>query len=395
MSSTAKASPVRLVTSAELPPSLPRPPHHHRLRPWLLGLLAGAAVAAVGTWLDYGLKARLPPAPTVMVAPLDNLPVAALVRARGTLAPLETRLVSQPIAGIIAEVRARPGDVVKAGQVLARFDSLALKAEMTRAEARLVAGEAAAFEAQVKLAQLGGGDSQAAEGDDDQGNDVEVARARLATATAEVNAREASYRLAARQVGQGTVRAPFDGVVLARRIEPGQVATGGAALFEVATRFDRLVVRTDIAESELARVLVGLPARFTVPAYPGRSFRATVSSLDSPRGGRLPVALEVDNGDGELAVGMTASVEIATAASSGMLRAPTAALAFVPRGMAAGGDERAVWIEHDGALRRVPVEVGAAEGGFVELRAPELRPGTSVALGYATAAVQHLHGERP
>jgi HlyD family secretion protein len=379
--------PIRLVKSDGLPPSVPR--RRRRLRPWVIGVLAGAAVAGVGTWLDYGLKARLPPAPAVLVTPLDGQPVIGLVRAPGALAPVDFRVVSQLIAGQIAQVRVAVGDVVKSGQVLARFDSLALRAELARAEARLVAGEAAAFEAEVRLARINeavSGSSSA--GDETDAADAqEIAKARLATATAEVVAREAAYRLAARQAGQGIVRAPLAGMVITRRVEPGQIVAAGAPLFEVAGETNRLVLTAQVPEAEMARLVPGLPARFTVPAHPGRSFRAevlSVSALGGPQGARrVPVALTVDNPGEELAAGMTASVEIATTASPGALRAPVAALAFVPRGMTPVPDQHAVWVEDGPALRQVPVEVGVSEGGYVELRSPALRSGARVAVGYA------------
>jgi HlyD family secretion protein len=386
-----RPQPIRLVKTDDLPPSAPRPPR--RLPPWLIGLLAGMAVAAVGTWLDYGLKSRLPPAPAVLIAPLDAQPVAGLVRASGSLAPLDVRIVSQPIAGQIAQVGVKVGDVVKPGQVLARFDSLALRAELARAEARLVAGEAAAFEAEVRLARLHEASGNPRADDDTAVDDVqEIAQARLATANAEVIARDAAYQVAARKAGQGVVRSPVAGVVMARRVEPGQTVDAGLPLFEVAGDADRLVLTAQVAEAEMARVAPGLPARFTVPAYPGRTFRAEVSAVNAlrgPEGARwLPIALTVDNRGRELAIGMTATVELATTASSGVLRAPVAALAFVPRGTTPAPDQHAVWVWADGALRQFPVEVGVSEGGFVELRSPALHAGAAVAVGYAVPSNQ-------
>jgi HlyD family secretion protein len=382
-----RPQPLRLVTSDGLPPPVRRP--RRRLRPWAIGALAGLAVAGVGTWLDYGLKSRLPPAPAVLLAPLDEQPVAGLVRATGSLAPVDIRVVSQPIAGQIAQVGVTVGDVVKAGQVLARFDSVALRAGLARAEARLVASEAAAFEAEVRLARIGeavAGEPRA-DGDSDAEQAQEIAKARLATAAAEVAAREAAYRLAARQVGQGIVRAPVAGVVTARRVEPGQTVAAGSPLLDLASETDRLLLTAQVPEAQMARLAPGLPARFTVPAYPGRSFRAKVSAvhaLGGPEGARrLPITMTVDNIANDLAVGMTASVEIATTASPGVWRAPVAALAFAPRGMTPAPDQRAVWVGDGPVLRQVPVEVGVSEGGFVELRSPALRPGASVAVGYA------------
>jgi multidrug efflux pump subunit AcrA (membrane-fusion protein) len=93
--------------------------------------------------------------------------------------------------------------------------------------------------------------------------------------------------------------------------------------------------------------------------------------------------LTVENSGGALVFGMTASVEIASAAFAGVVRAPVAALAFVPRGMVAAPDQRAVWVAEGPALRQVPVELGASDGSFVELRSPALHRGAAVAVGYA------------
>src|SRR2546421_5051916 len=106
-SPVAAVPPVRLVTSQEPPPPAlpPRQPRH--LHAWLIGIVTGGAVAGVGTWLDYGLKARLPAAPAVLVTALDDRPVVGVVRTSGSVTPGETRLGAQPIAGAIAAGRGR------------------------------------------------------------------------------------------------------------------------------------------------------------------------------------------------------------------------------------------------------------------------------------------------
>src|SRR4051794_1379472 len=145
---------VKLLEVAPSPPAGPaRPPRHHPPL-WLVGVVTGLTVAAVGTAVEYWLHARLVSPPLVFLAPVTRGPVAARLRLSGTLESTETRAVTQPMLGRATEVSVRAGDTVVAGQVVARFDPLGQQAEVARAESRLVAAEADAFRAELLMARV-------------------------------------------------------------------------------------------------------------------------------------------------------------------------------------------------------------------------------------------------
>jgi HlyD family secretion protein len=156
-----------------------------------------------------------------------------------------------------------------------------------------------------------------------------------------------------------------------------------------ATRLQLVVA---VPESELARVRTGQAARFTVPAYPGRFHVGRVTKLlglQDRNGVRvLPVVLSVENDDGRLLPGMSASVAIATSSDPGVFRVPRAALEFAPKPGRSQLDDPAIWIA-DGpqhSFTRVPVEVGVVDESFAEIRTRAggvLREGAAVVSGYA------------
>jgi len=372
---------VKLQDVGPAPPAGPAQPPRPHARPWLVGLVAALVVAALGTAVDYWLHARLVPPPLTFLAPVTRGPISERLRLSGTLEPTESRAVTQPMAGQATEVPVRVGDAVSAGQVVARFDPLAQRAELARAESRLVAAEADAFRAELLVARL------EQRGDDADEDALALAHARLATATAEIEAREAAYRVARRQLGDRMVRAPVGGVVLARPIAPGQTVAAGETLVVIGAGARRLLLTAEAPEVALARVAPGQPARFTVPAHPGRTFEARVmrqGPLGGPEGARhFPVTLEVDNEAGALAFGMSAAVEIDTGRPGPVYRVPVAALSFSPA-PASGPGEPAIWLGdargHD--LVRTPVEVGASDGVQAEVRAAGLAEGAMVAVGF-------------
>jgi HlyD family secretion protein len=375
---------LKLHEEAPPPPAGPvQLPHHPR--PWLVGLVVALVVAAVGTGVEYRLHARLVAPPLVFLAPVTRGPVAGRLHLSGTLEPTETRTVTQPMPGRATEVLVRAGDLVTAGQVVARFDPLTQRAELARTESRLMAAEADAFRAELLVARAekqGGGDAEEA---------LALARARLTTADAEIEARTASYQVAQRQLRDRAVRAPMTGVVLSRQVEPGQAVSGGEALLVIGAPPGRLFLTAGAAEPALATVSAGQPAHFTVPAFPGRTFTATVvrtGALSGPEGARhFPVLLEVPNDPGVLAVGMSATVELDTGRSGPVFRVPVAALAFSPAPGTGGSGEPAIWLgdARGNDLVRTPVEVGASDGFHVEVRAPGLTEGAMVAVAFGRA----------
>jgi HlyD family secretion protein len=365
---------------------------------WTVAILVGLAVAAVGTAVDYSLRARLPRPPLVMLAPLTRGAISGTIRATGTIEPIATATLSQPFSARITEITVAPGDRVARGDVIVRFDPLVVRAELARAEARLVAAEVAAFEAEVALARVvrAGSPGPTYEGPfDDRGaakleDDRGVAEARALATAAEVAALEASHRLSFERSKRGVLRAPFDGIVLSRAANPGETVVAGRPILSIGTDLDRVHLVAEVPEAEIARVKAGQAVRFVAPAYPGRVFEATVvraGQLSGAPGVRhFPVTLIVQDPARALKPGMTASVELETKGQGAVFRVPVAALGFRPRQWgASSSDERTLWFADGvgGSLLRTSVEVGVTDGAYAEVRAPGLREGALVAIDYA------------
>jgi HlyD family secretion protein len=383
---------MRLLKLEESPSPPPPPaappgrPAHHRRHAWVVGLAAGLLVAAAGTSIGYWWQQRAVPPPLVFLAPVTRGPVAGRLRATGTLEPTDSRVIVQPSAGRATEVVVRVGDLVATRQVVARFDPLAQRADLARAGSRLVAAEAEALNAELAL----GGLVQASpDGTEELENARALAQAKLATVASELEARLAAYRVAERHLVDRVVRAPMAGVVVARHVEPGQHVSAGAPVVTIAAVGRRLRLQAETPERELSRVRPGQSATFTVPAFPGRTFAARVigrGALVGPEGARhFPVWLEVENPAEELTFGMTAQVEVQTSSGALAFRVPLPSLSFAPAG--ASSDQPAVWVgdARGRGIVRVPVEVGATDESFAEVRGPGLTEGAMVAVSFGRA----------
>ena len=377
--------------------ALPRPPgprwrHRHTL---LIGGLAAALVATIGIAVDVSRRASL--TNCLPWSSLPRSPAAAswgTVRAAGTLVPAQVTLVAQAIAGRLTQVSVKPGEQVSKGQILARFDPLALRAELALAEARVVGAEVAALESDLELVQRGlrcsdtGGLFQPGEDDELDGPDA-VVMARGARAAAEVAASDAAYRLARQRHAQGIVRAPQAGVVLQRKGIEGELLAAGAPLFLLAPDPVTLQLEVAIPEAASGAIAVGQPVEFTVPAFPGRRFAGNVQRLlpfTGPETARkLPAIVATTEPSTILRVGMTASVVIRTSSDRSVVRVPSAALTFSPRGTAQDREEPAVWVVGKGTqeLRQVGVQLGITDGAFAEFSGAGLAEGHAVAVGYA------------
>ena len=281
-----------------------------------------------------------------------------------------------PVSGRIATVAADIGDIVFAGQILATLDLLPLKAQLEVAQADLtkahvqVAESRARFD-RVRRAQIAGAASDA---------EVTAAQSELAHAEAALTAAQSQRDTAAWNLQNGTMRAPFDGVIASRHIERGQLASSATAAFSV-----------DGTGREL---LVLLPA--DVALRPGKA--VTISSSGSevssrvlrmasrldPGGVRRVFFTAPDNAD----VGSTWSINLATSTRPFALRVPLRAV--VPS--ADSGTGTVLRIAKDGkTVESVSVKMGVQHGDMVEIAeglsdgdrvvisgASSIRPGTLV-----------------
>jgi len=218
------------------------------------------------------------PAQLVQLATLERKALRHEADRTGTLRALQAAKIFNQEEGAVLEVKVHEGDRVAAGDVLARLDDRVLHAEFSKARARRV-------EAEANLKRL----ARLAERRLVSQETLEKARTGHAVAAAE-------ERLLETRVGHMTVTAPFDGVISARRVNPGDVAPKHSHLF---TLVDPTSLVTDVTVSELLlpRLNVGDPARVRIDAlgdtsFPGRIHRIYPTVDPGTRRGRLEVLLD-------------------------------------------------------------------------------------------------------
>lgn len=228
-----------------------------------LGLLAATVIQA--------RSAAGRPAP-VAHAPAVSRGVAAEGRV-SAYPGSEVRLAAER-GGRITRVLVVEGQAVAKGGLLAEIDSDELRAALQEARARVTEAQA-----EVKLADLNRDRRErlvreqiVARHDLDQASrDLDIARARLETAGAEVTRYEA-------QIRKTRIVAPIAGTVIARQVDAGETVETGDHAFTMAN-LDRLRIEAEADEADAGALAVGAPVSITADGYEGRFWKGSIEEI--------------------------------------------------------------------------------------------------------------------
>jgi membrane fusion protein (multidrug efflux system) len=287
---------------------------------------------------------RIEPGPLVDVAVFS-----------GQLDAEHSVMMKPEIEGVVASVHFEQGQPVKAGEVLFRLRDREQAARLREARAnRDLANQ------RWKRAQ------QLLKRDASSLDQADVAQAQFEIAEARVD-------LAQVQLDQTRISAPFDGVVGQRFVDPGDRVEEETQLVQIDS-VDRLQVTFGVSDEGLPHVGTGLPVNVWVRPYPGEKFPGEVffvSPTLDPANRRIWVKAWIENGDGRLAPGLFANVDLEVRRIENALVLPESAVAIDQRGPY-------VWVvDADRRVARRPIEIGLRERGIVEV-VQGLAPGVEV-----------------
>ena len=364
-------------------------------------------------------------------ATLGKLLVTA--SASGTLQPTKSVDVGSELSGTLATVLVQENDVVKKGQLLAELDTAKLKDSVDKSRAALAAAEAAVMQKQATVAEaraslrrmrhvaeLSGGKVPARTELETQDATLQRAVADEAGARADVIQARATLKTDETNLGKAIIRSPVNGVVLTRKVEPGQTVAAQMTtpvLFVLAEDLAKMELQVKVDEADVANVVTGQKATFTVSAWPGRKFPATIQrvglgSTTTDNVVTYKTILQVGNDDLALRPGMTATASIVTAERANVLLVPNAALRFTPPtanaapkrslvsrlipgpppdarkrppASAAKGDEARVWVLDEQGPQAVAVKTGVSNGRQTEILGGDLKAGMAVITEYQEA----------
>ncbi|RJY10072.1 efflux RND transporter periplasmic adaptor subunit [Aurantiacibacter aquimixticola] len=400
---------------------------YKRKRWWALGLLLILAVIGITQCTGEA------PPPDYITADVESRSLDLTVTATGSLRPTNQVEVGSEVSGRIDRVLVDVNDQVARGQLLAVINTDVIQDQINQSRANLNAARAQVAQAQATLdgdqAQLArllevqrlsdGRVPSQAEIDQAEAA-VNRGRASVAAALANVSAVQAQLSTAQTQSQRAAVRSPVSGVVLARQVEPGQTVAASfntPTLFVLAESLNTMQLRVSLDEADVGQVEVGQDATFTVDAYPGRRFPATVERVDlasnniaqqaQQQGGQQVVSYEarllVTNSDGLLRPGMTATATIATQSTGNQLLVPNGALRFDPdeedesggifgdpdfglerndeATIGVGSRQTVYTVAEDGTLNAIEVVTGQSDGRFTVVQSDELKADMQVVTG--------------
>lgn len=281
------------------------PPRRRRSR-WLAWAAAGAAALGALAWVLLPGRLEVQVASVVTTTPSQQY---ALLTASGYVVAQRRAAVASKASGRLVELNVREGSQVKKGEVLARVDAsdvqatiVAAQAGVRQAEAGLRQAEAGLRQAQVEHlnadAELKRTQGLQAEGFvspqavDSLQRRVDAALAALAAAQgavaqAQAGVAQAQAQLKVQQVNEDftLIRAPFDGVVLVKNANVGDIITpfssAAGTQGAVVTMADMttLEVEADVSEGNLSKARIGQPVEITLDALPDTRFRGQVAGI--------------------------------------------------------------------------------------------------------------------
>ena len=387
--------------------------HRWYRRWWVIALLLIVLVLTGVKWLSRN-ETQAQAYQTVLPQRGD---ITVTVTATGTLQPVNQVDVGSEVSGTIRDVLVDFNDRVKKGDALAVMDTDQLIAQVKQAKASLALAEAKVKQAEAtviekrntlrrsielkKSGMCSEQDCDAAQANFDRAEaDLASARAQVVQAQAALDAQQTTFKKA-------TIVSPIDGIVLNRDVEPGQTVAASfqtPVLFTLAENLTQMELHVSVDEADVGKVQVGQLARFTVDAYPQRTFPAEISEVHFASQTvdgvvTYETVLHVDNSDLLLRPGMTATADITVQRVSDALMVANAALYFIPaenntqsqkksggllgsllprpprqekKQPAVANTGKRLWILRDGQPQAIAVKTGVSDGVNTQIISDQL-----------------------
>jgi len=393
-----------------------------------IGMWVGIAVVflAVGVGAWRWRVAHAKPEVTYKTAQAEKRRIAARVTASGTLSAIVTVQVGAQVSGRISKLNADYNSKVTKGELIAELDPALFQATLDQAQANYaqavaqqLKSRAASELADKQYAREKNlfAQSLAAQQDVDTAEGTAAqAHADLALQAANVDQARANLNQAKVNLSYCKIYSPIDGVVISRSVDVGQTVAASLqapVLFTIAQDLKQMQVDTNVSEGDVGRLKEGVPAFFTVDAYPGKRFKGTISQIRNAATNVQNVVtydavIKVANDALELRPGMTANVTVTYAERDDALAVPNAALRFRPPdapapthqhggggggGGAGGGgghhhdpadETRTIYVVHGDVAKPVQVHTGLTDGANTEIVDGDVHEGDAIAIDTIT-----------
>jgi HlyD family secretion protein len=411
-------------------------------------MIAAGAVVLLGAGVAVWRMAATPAAPAYGTAKVRRQTISKTISATGTLQAVTTVQVGTQVSGAISQLFADFNSQVKKDQVIARIDPSQFQAQLAQANATYLSTQATVQAAQNNVLAADAG-VQAAQANVDRTDavlqdaqkslnrtrqlveakvgaamDLQTAEAAVSQAAAQkqqaiaqVNQAKAQVQQARSQVSQAQaqsaqakaavdfaqvnlehtiIKAPIDGVVVARNVDVGQTVAASLqapVIFLIANDLTRMQVLANIDEADVGQLGPDSQVSFTVDAFPSDTFNGRISQVRlAPQTVQNVITytavVEVANPDLKLKPGMTANVTVVTAQRENVLAIPNSALRFQPEGQQPatrrGNRAPVVWKIADHKLTPVTIQTGLSDGVQTEVVSGDLNEGDAIAIASVT-----------
>ncbi len=295
----------------------------------LIAIVTGlVVVVAAGAWFMLGRGGS--DQPPYRTAEVRRGNVESTVTSTGKLNALQSVAVGTQVSGRITELYADYNDRVREGDLIARIDPIIQQQQVRNAESNLERVRAALVQAEREFERGEVLYAQQVITETEFQNieySLTVARANLASS-------EVSLEQARQNLSYTEIYAPIDGIVIERNVEPGQTVAASMSapqLYLLASDLREIEILATVDESDIGLIRNGMEVRFTVQAYPTTNFVGTVrqvrlSSTTQENVVNYTAVITVQNPDGRLLPGMTATVDFISEQAEDVLLVPNAAL---------------------------------------------------------------------
>lgn len=339
-----------------------------KLKKWakIILVLVVVIIAIVTSYKYYAQKQEEAKKPVVNTAQVQYMSMKSIVSATGTIKPVESVEVSSKITARVKQVLVKENDTVTQGQTVALLDGKDYETQKEQAEFTLKNAKII-YDRTNYLYNIGAKSKE----------DLDNAQYNYDTAQSKLEEAESN-------LSETVIVSPMDGVVIGEPVTDGTMAVQGNSNPTVIMRIadlSRKQIFAKVDETDIGSVRVGQKATFTVDAYNGKTFTATVSKIsqtDMDNSWNISnsssssssssaaviyysVTLDVDDPEGLLMPSMTARVEIETANKDSALAVPLSALKTDKNGT------YVIVIKDDGTTENRYVETGIYGDEFVEI----------------------------